>query len=486
MHSSYIRNFISTAVLILVSFLLIGIAFGFASRRVFLSETAAQVNSSARELSVIAVAYSDGGDLRAPELSMTLSAVACSNGEHIFITDTDGVVQSCSDPDFTCEHIGMSLDRDFMAALPRSGSYSELGRMNGMYAQQRYSVVTALCSSDGAPLGYLFVSRDTHEALSVWQSILPLFFLISLFVLILSLSFSLANSHVQSQPLREMAEAARRYGRGDLSVRVGISDRDDEIGELAEAFNSMAESLEKAESRRDEFIANVSHELKSPMTTIAGFADGILDGTIPPENERKYLQTISSETKRLSRLVRSMLELSRLQATDTAELLRQSFDIGEVLRRTLLSFADKIESRSLDVSFQVPEEAIYVLGNSDAITQVVYNLFDNAVKFSREGTELGVSLWKDSSKAYVSVRNHGATIPESEIPLLFDRFHKSDRSRSQDRDGVGLGLYIVKTILKNHGEDIAVTSRQGVTDFVFSLSLKQETKKSDSKKRSET
>ena len=258
MHSSYIRNFISTAVLILVSFLLIGIAFGFASRRVFLSETAAQVDSSARELSVIAVAYSDGGDLRAPELSMTLSAVACSNGEHIFITDTDGVVQSCSDPDFTCEHIGMSLDRDFMAALPRSGSYSELGRMNGMYAQQRYSVVTALCSSDGAPLGYLFVSRDTHEALSVWQSILPLFFLISLFVLILSLSFSLANSHVQSQPLREMAEAARRYGRGDLSVRVDISDRDDEIGELAEAFNSMAESLEKAESRRDEFIANVS------------------------------------------------------------------------------------------------------------------------------------------------------------------------------------------------------------------------------------
>ena len=147
---------------------------------------------------------------------------------------------------------------------------------------------------------------------------------------------------------------------------------------------------------------------------------------------------------------------------------------------------NKIESKSLDVSFQVPEEAIFVLGNSDAITQVVYNLFDNAIKFSREGPELGVSLWKDSSKAYVSIRNHGATIPESEIPLLFDRVHKSDRSRSQDRDGVGLGLYIVKTILKNHGEDIAVTSRQGVTDFVFSLSLKQETKKSDSKKRSET
>ena len=178
-----------------------------------------------------------------------------------------------------------------------------------------------------------------------------------------------------------------------------------------------------------------------------------------------------------------MLELSRLQAGDPSELLSQSFDISEILRLTLISFADKIESRKLDVDFQVPEEPILVNGNADAITQVVYNLFDNAVKFSKEGTELGISLWKDTAKAYVSVRNHGYTIPESEIPLLFDRFHKSDRSRSQDRDGVGLGLYIVKTILNNHGEDIAVTSRQGVTDFVFTLALKQEPKKGDSKKQ---
>ena len=479
MHSTYIRNFTTTAVMILVSFLIIGVAFGFASRRVFLSETAQQVENSSREISVIAEAYSGEGSLRAPELSMALTAVASSNGEHIFITDAAGVVQCCSDPDYYCEHIGTVLDRKLMDSLPRSGSMTDRGRMNDLYPEPRYSVVTTLCSEDGDLLGYLFVSRDTHEALSVWQSILPLFFLISLFVLILALSFSLANSRLQSQPLREMAEAARRYGRGDLSVRVDIGSRDDEIGELAEAFNSMAESLEKSESRRSEFIANVSHELKTPMTTIAGFADGILDGTIPPENEKKYLQTISSETKRLSRLVRSMLELSRLQAEDRSELLKNSFDIGEVLRRTLISFADKIESRSLDVSFQVPEDPILVLGNSDAITQVVYNLFDNAVKFSREGTELGVSLWKDSAKAYVSVRNRGNTIPESEIPLLFERFHKSDRSRSQDRDGVGLGLYIVKTILNNHGEDIAVTSRQGVTDFVFTLALKPEGKRSD-------
>ena len=486
MHSTYVRNFASTAVMILVSFLMIGVAFGFASRRVFLSETSQQVKASSRELSAIAEAYGDVGDLRAPELSMTLTAVASSTGENIFIVDANGALVACSDPDFHCEHIGTVLDRKLLDTLPPSGSVAELGRMHELYPQPQYSVVTALCAQDGSLLGYLFVSRDTREALSVWQSILPLFFIISLFVMILALSFGLANSRFQSQPLREMAEAARRYGRGDLSVRVDIRDRDDEIGELADAFNSMAESLERSESRRREFIANVSHELKTPMTTIAGFADGILDGTIPPESEKKYLQTISSETKRLARLVRSMLELSRLQAGDPAELLKQSFDIAEILRRTLLSFADKIDSRGLDVSFQVPEETILVLGNADAITQVVYNLFDNAVKFSKPGTELGVSLWKDNAKAYISVRNHGNTIPEAEIPLLFERFHKSDRSRSQDRDGVGLGLYIVKTILNNHGEDIAVTSRQGVTDFVFTLALKQENKKSESKKQSDT
>ena len=145
-----------------------------------------------------------------------------------------------------------------------------------------------------------------------------------------------------------------------------------------------------------------------------------------------------------------MLELSRLQAKDRATLLKNSFDISEQLRLTLITFADKIDQKHLEVVFNVPEEAIKVLGDVDAITQVIYNLLDNAIKFSRENSPLTISLWKDSKKAYVSIRNSGSTIPEAEIPLLFDRFHKSDRSRSQDRDGVGLG----------------------VTDFVFTLALK--------------
>ncbi|MBQ7736972.1 MAG: HAMP domain-containing histidine kinase [Oscillospiraceae bacterium] len=482
MHSTYVRNFLNTATMVIVSFMLIGVTFGLVSRNVFLTETRDQVQTSSREVSRAAAAYARENDLGSLELRMSITTVAASTEEHIFIVAPDGKVVSCSDAELGCHHLGTELDRELFDSLPQTGNDTYFDDLHGFYPNSHYTIVTPLRSAGGTLLGYLFVSRDTRAALSVWQTIVPLFFMISLVVLMLALAFGLASSRYLTRPLQQLANAARQFGRGDLTARVDIH-RDDEIGELADAFNSMADSLEKSETRRREFIANVSHELKTPMTTISGFADGILDGTIPPESEKRYLQTISSETKRLARLVRSMLELSRLQAGDREALLNQSFDIAEVLRLTLINFADKIDQRRLEVDFQVPEDSVIVRGNADAITQVVYNLFDNAIKFSREGTELGISLWKDNAKAYVSVRNQGSTIPEAEIPLLFDRFHKSDRSRSQDRDGVGLGLYIVKTILNNHGEDIAVTSRQGVTDFVFTLTLKQESKKQTGEKQ---
>ena len=472
-HSSYLRNFLTTSLLVVVSFLLIGISFGLVSRNVFLTETRSQVENSSENVSRMAEAYARDGDLRSLELRMTLSTVAASTGEHIFIVSPQGIVISCSDSSVFCEHMGTALDSAVTEALSESERVTFRDELGGMYDTGHYTIASPLRGPRGALLGYLFVSRDTKDALNVWESILPMFVMISLVVLVMALLLSYASSLLLSRPLRAMAEVARRFGQGDMSARAEVPEMSDEISELAEAFNSMADSLEKSEERRREFVANVSHELKTPMTTISGFADGILDGTIPPQSEKRYLQTISSETKRLSRLVRSMLELSKIQSGDRSTLLQQTFDVSEVLRLTLINFMDKREEKRLDVDFQVPEEPMIVMGDPDAITQVVYNLLDNAVKFSKEGTQLGISLWKDTAKAYVSVRNHGATIPEAEIPLLFDRFHKSDRSRSRDRDGVGLGLYIVKTILTSHGEDIAVTSRQGVTDFVFTLTLKR-------------
>ena len=230
----------------------------------------------------------------------------------------------------------------------------------------------------------------------------------------------------------------------------------------------MAESLQQTERQRREFIANISHELKTPMTTIAGYTDGILDGTIPPENERQYLQIISDESRRLSRLVRRMLDVSQLQVMDP---LREGkhFDICESMRRVLISMERKITDRNLDVDADIPEEPILVLGDKDMITQVIYNLLENATKFAREGSTLYLGVTNIDGKARVTVRNVGETIPAEELPLLFERFHKSDKSRSEDKDGYGLGLYIVKTILEQHKEKISVTSEDGVTTFSFSL-----------------
>ncbi len=246
--------------------------------------------------------------------------------------------------------------------------------------------------------------------------------------------------------------------------------RPDEMGELARAFNAMADSLAKAEAQRSEFIANVSHELKTPMTTISGFADGILDGTVPPEREAAALETISSETKRLARLVRRMLDLSRLQSGEGITAQEQ-FDAVELTARALVSLEGKISAKGLDVVVDLPEEPVLVWGEPDAITQVCYNLLDNAIKFAHEGGHLWVSIRREGAKALVTVKDEGATIPPEELDSIFDRFHKSDKSRSMDRDGVGLGLYIVKTILNEHRENITVESAEGLTTFTFSLTL---------------
>ena len=290
-------------------------------------------------------------------------------------------------------------------------------------------------------------------------------------VLCIAFITSSVTSLRQTKPLKEIADMARKFGHGEFGARVnGYENRRDEVGELAEAFNAMADSIAKSEARRSEFVANISHELKTPMTTIAGFSDGILDGTITPDHEKAALQTISSETRRLSRLVRRMLDLSRLQSAENITAQEQ-FDVSEVLLRVLVSLETKINARHLDVDTQIPEGAVLVWGDPDSITQVCYNLLDNAIKFSAEGSTLGLSITTKGGKAYVSVRNTGQTIPPEELPLIFDRFHKSDKSRSVDREGVGLGLYIVKTILNSHKENITVSSENGVTEFVFTLTL---------------
>ena len=371
-----------------------------------------------------------------------------------------------------CKHYGTLLPEDVITGI-KDGQELEISTLGGMYTNPRYIVTHEITrESDGELMGYVFVTNAPDNILSNWSTFVLIATVIAVLVLCMSLAVSLVYSKRMARPLDEIAAASRKFARGDFSVRVKQQeDPTDEMGALIDSFNKMADSLQNAENRRSEFIANVSHELRTPMTTIAGFADGILDGTIPKDQETKYLTSIRDETRRLSRLVRDMLDASQTRARAADPSKRTVFDLTELMLQTLLSFEARATQKNLDVDPQLPENHIMVIADKDAITRVIYNLLDNAVKFATPGSCLTLRLYRDAQKAYVSIKDIGETIPPDDLPFIFDRFHKSDRSRSLDKDGVGLGLYLVKSIINSHDEDIAVKSEDGATEFVFTLKL---------------
>ncbi|MBR0208514.1 MAG: HAMP domain-containing histidine kinase [Oscillospiraceae bacterium] len=472
MKSVYLRNFVATATLVTVSFLLTTLAFIGIARSYIINDYQKTMQSSAAEVTRLAAAVADYDGLHSWSLSMNLSSIANSTGNHIFITDPQGTIVCCSDKRTNCSHIGRHLSADVTEALPESGTLSLRSTLGTLYGEDRYVVARAITGRHDELIGYAFVTCASSNMFGAWENFLSVALLFAVVVFVLTLVISLFYSKRMARPLDEMASASRKFARGDFSVRVRqVEDPTDEMGALIESFNKMADSLEKAEERRSEFIANISHELRTPMTTIAGFADGILDGTIPPEQEQKYLRSISGETKRLSRLVREMLDVSQMRNRAADPAKRTVFDLTELILQTMLSFESRATKKDLDVDPQLPEKHILVRADRDGITQVIYNLIDNAVKFAEKGSCITIRLYKDDGKAYVSVKNKGEPIPPDDLPFIFDRFHKSDRSCSLDKSGVGLGLYLVKAIINSHDEDIAVESENGVTEFVFTLPL---------------
>ena len=464
----------ATAILVTVCFLIISLAFVGIGRQYLISEYQEKMDTCALEVSRIAAAVSRSEKLSSWSLSMNLSALSNSTGNHIFVTDSEGLIVSCSDRSMRCDHLGRHVSGAFFDTLTQEGQNKGISSLDGIYGSGRYVAAREIRGQDKSLLGYVFVSSAVDNMLGAWRTFLGISAGVGLAVFALALLMSLFFSKRMARPLDDMAEASRKFARGDFSVRVKQEDDPtDEMGALIESFNKMADSLESAEARRSEFIANISHELRTPMTTIAGFADGILDGTIPREEEDKYLRSIRDETRRLSRLVREMLDLSQMRSRASDPARRTVFDLTELICQTMLSFEDRASKKQLDVDPQLPDDPIMVTADKDAITQVIYNLIDNAVKFARAGSCIVIKLYKENGKAYVSVRDEGETIPPEDLPFIFDRFHKSDRSRSLDKDGVGLGLYLVKSIINSHDEDIAVKSENGVTEFVFTLSLAQ-------------
>ena len=471
MKTTFSRQFAMIAALLLLCLLITGVSFRFLMLGTIESQNQQTMIRDAEAVAELAEAYDSVGDLQNNfDFHISLSLFTKVGDAEALLCDTDGVIRICSCEKFSCDHIGQTVDPVLLAEIQKDGSWYEETSLSSIYDEPRYLAGQTLLASDGEQIGYVLVSAPMAQTKNFMLRSSTLFFYVAIAVLIVSMLAASFLSRMQVRPLGQMADAARRFGRGELGVRVEESPKNTrEINDLARAFNTMVDSLESSERRRQEFVANVSHELKTPMTTIGGYIDGMLDGTIPPEKQQHYMQIVSGEVRRLSRLVRNMLDISRLQAMGVEESRMTRFDLGELMSDVIITFEQKINGKGLNVDVELPDRPVWVKAERDGITQVVYNLLDNAIKFCPQGGKLGLFLALEGGKAKVTVQNSGPTIDPNELPLLFDRFHKADKSRSADREGWGLGLYIAKTIVGAYGGDIWATSENGITNFIFTL-----------------
>lgn len=402
------------------------------------------------------------------QFSSVLDTVVSAIHESIFviITDEDGkILKTTNMPnDLT---YGASVPPASLLNLSGQEAYQSYTDLNGFFPKTVLVSGQRVLNASGTAGGYVFVCSAELDS-SDNRTMLQTLVIGILWVTVAAFASTYFITDKIVSPLKQMSNAAKEFSQGKFDVRVPVTG-EDEVAELATAFNNMAIALEKNEDMRRTFLSNVSHDLRTPLTSITGFVESMLSGAIVPEKQNYYLEIILSEAKRLSRLVMSLLDISKMQAGDR-KFVKTNFDICEMAREIIISFEQKLESKKLDVEFDCQEDRIPAFADRDAIYQVLYNLCDNAVKFSKEGGKYRVSIIEKEEKIFVSVYNEGQGIAKEELPFVFERFYKSDKSRGLDRTGVGLGLFISKTIMASHGEEIWVNSIYGqYCEFVFTL-----------------
>ena len=357
MKTTFSRTFSTAATILLLALLLLGATFQYLVQDFLTKNTISELQKDAGLIADLAAAYSIDGSLTSVDFLLNLDVAAKVSGSDAVICSAQGEVLLCSDALFGCEHQGMFIDdAEYLKKVIEGGGDVFTGNIDGLYQEARYVVSAPIVSADNKVIsGIVIASTPTAATTAIMQRISNIFLSAALVVVLIAVLAVSLFARQQSKPLRDLSKAAYDFGHGDLNARVRLSgDYSEEMEELALSFNNMASLLQKSEYQRQEFVANVSHELKTPMTTIAGYIDGILDGTIPESRERYYLQIVSDETKRLSRLVRSMLDISRLQDQPIPEKQKMHFDLEEVAGQVLITFEQKINGKKLDVDVDFP------------------------------------------------------------------------------------------------------------------------------------
>ena len=346
-------------------------------------------------------------------------------------------------------------------------SYYTVGNFFGSFSEEQLSVFAPI-TSDYKVRGYVVIHYPMSNLVASCHSLLNISYLMLIILFLLSMIILIFFTEMVYLPLRKITEATEQYAAGNMHYEFQI-DSEDEIGYLGATISYMASEIARSEDDQKKFVANVSHDFRSPLTSIKGYLEAMLDGTIPPELYEKYLTIVLNETERLTKLTNSLLTLNNLN-TKGMLLDKSIFDINKVIRNTAASFEGTCKSKAIAIELILTGDELFVTADVGKIQQVLYNLLDNAIKFSHPDSIIKIETNEKHNKLFVSVKDSGIGIPKDDQKLIWDRFYKSDLSRGKDKKGTGLGLSITKEIIQAHGEHINVISTEGVgSEFIFSL-----------------
>ena len=346
-------------------------------------------------------------------------------------------------------------------------NYYQIGRFYGYFPNDQVSVIAPV-TAEMTTKGYVAIHYQASALYRTRSAIMQI--MILLFFLVYALTYLLIFVYKWQiyQPLQSIIKGASEYANGNLTYKISVKS-DDELGYLANTLNYMSDELNVTGEYQRKFVSNVSHDFRSPLTSIKGYVEAILDGTIPPDFQEKYLRIISAETDRLEKLTRSLLTLNELDIKQRMMDFR-TFDINETIKRTAAFFEGICTSRKIRLELILSGKELLVKADQEKIRQVLYNLLDNAIKFSPDNSIIIMETTEKNGKVFVSVKDHGEGIPKESISKIWERFYKTDASRGRDRKGTGLGLSIVKEIINAHQQHIDVVSTPGVgTEFIFTL-----------------
>lgn len=412
------------------------------------------------------------GTLSSEHIKSYLEGFAESSGCSVFVVDTSGriAIEIAAGEEFN--QSTRYIDKSYL----RGSEYTLRGTLDGTFKTEMDIYVAPIMAMDEAgnvsDLGEIIIGTPKPANQIISNQAMRIAVSSTVIVLILAFMFVYYSAGRILGPIKLIGEGAKKFAKGEFGERVELSGNNGkfkELNELAEAFNNMASELERFEEIRDNFVSDVSHELRTPMTTITGFVDGILDGTIPPGKEREYLEIVHDECRRLIKLVNSFLEVTH-NLNQKIELEMSDFDINRLITGTVVGFEKAIDEKNVKVNIELCGEICPVYADKDAIKRVVTNLMDNAVKFTQDGGEIKIAVSQEPQDVAVLIRNTGKGIGEEDIKLIFERFYKEDKSRSENKSGTGIGLYIVKSIINRHGKNITARSVPGeYTEFEFRL-----------------